>query len=219
MIEENKIKNNIAKNIIFYRKKNNMTQLDLANALSYSDKAVSKWERGVAIPDLIVLIRISELFNISLNDLIGDKIETNISDESIDDERAKYLKSKHKIITALSVGLTWLVAAVLFFLFKMIFINHPEYKFYLFFVYAIPASFIVWLVFNLIWGNPKLTVYIESGLSWTMAFGVIVNLYPTLDNPELLYILLIPAVLEILIVLWNLLLKRRREAKKQKIKE
>ena len=219
MIEENKIKNNIAKNIIFYRKKNNMTQLDLANALSYSDKAVSKWERGVAIPDLIVLIRISELFNISLNDLIGDEVETNISDESIDDARAKYLKSKHKLITALSVGLTWLVAAVLFFLFKMIFINHPEYKFYLFFVYAVPASFIVWLVFNLIWGNPKLTVYIESGLSWTMAFGVIVNLYPTLDNPELLYILLIPAVLEILIVLWNLLLKRRREAKKQKIKE
>ena len=127
MIEENKIKNNIAKNIIFYRKKNNMTQLDLANALSYSDKAVSKWERGVAIPDLIVLIRLSELFNISLTDLIGDKIETNISDESIDDEREKYIKSKHKLITALSVGLTWLVAAILFFIFKMIFIN-PKYN-------------------------------------------------------------------------------------------
>ncbi|MCR5564220.1 MAG: helix-turn-helix domain-containing protein [Gammaproteobacteria bacterium] len=218
MIEENKIKNNIAKNIIFYRKKNNMTQLDLANALSYSDKAVSKWERGVAIPDLIVLIRISELFNISLNDLIGDEIETNISDESIDDERAKYLKSKHKIITALSVGLTWLVAAILFFIFKMIFRNSPD-MFYLFFVYAVPTSFIVWLVFNLIWGNPKHTVYIESLLSWTLSGAIIVNLYPSLDDPQLLFILIIPGVLQILIILWNLLLKRRREAKKKRIKE
>ena len=56
------------------RKKLNMTQKDLASKLFVSDKAVSKWERGLSFPDISVLIPISDILNINLYDLLnGDE--------------------------------------------------------------------------------------------------------------------------------------------------
>ena len=50
----------IAKNIAELRKAASMTQIELATRLNYSDKAVSKWERGDSIPDVAVLKQIAE---------------------------------------------------------------------------------------------------------------------------------------------------------------
>ena len=49
------IKENFAKNLTNFRKQANLTQVELAEKLNYSDKAVSKWERGESIPDLYAL--------------------------------------------------------------------------------------------------------------------------------------------------------------------
>lgn len=206
MIDEKEVIRKISTNLIYYRKKNGYTQQDLANLLSYSDKAVSKWERGLAVPDVIILLRIAEIYNISLSELTGE-VNKDISEEDsnyVSNEQSKYLVKKHNIITLLSIGLVWLVAAVLFFIFKMIFTGTTS--FYLFFIYAVPVSAIVWLVFNILWGSKKLNILIESILSWTLAISVIITIYPRLDNPNIFYILLIPLFFEILIVLWNKLL-------------
>ena len=48
----------------------NMTQSDLANKLHITDKAVSKWERGLSLPDISILIPLSEILNVSLYDLL-----------------------------------------------------------------------------------------------------------------------------------------------------
>ena len=56
------VKQTIAKNITALRQSHKMTQIELAEKLNYSDKAVSKWERGESIPDVIVLKSISDLF-------------------------------------------------------------------------------------------------------------------------------------------------------------
>lgn len=56
----------IAKN----RKSMNMTQNELAEKLHITDKAVSKWERGLSFPDISILIPLSEILNISLYDLL-----------------------------------------------------------------------------------------------------------------------------------------------------
>ncbi len=53
-----------------YRKKNNLTQEELARQLFISAKAVSKWERGVSFPDISVLIPLSEILGVSLYDLL-----------------------------------------------------------------------------------------------------------------------------------------------------
>ena len=60
----------IAKNIADLRLANGMTQLELAERINYSDKAVSKWERAESMPDIAVLTEIADLFQVSLDDLV-----------------------------------------------------------------------------------------------------------------------------------------------------
>ena len=59
--------------ILELRKKNNLTQKDLASKFGVTSQAVSKWERGLAIPDILILKQISEEFNLDINDLISGK--------------------------------------------------------------------------------------------------------------------------------------------------
>lgn len=66
------------------RKKLNMTQKDLADKLYISDKAVSKWERGLCFPDIAVLIPLTEILNISLYDLLrGEKVNKKEVEETL----------------------------------------------------------------------------------------------------------------------------------------
>jgi transcriptional regulator with XRE-family HTH domain len=52
------------------RKKRGMSQKELANKLSITDKAISKWERGISFPDISMLIPLSEVLGISLYDIL-----------------------------------------------------------------------------------------------------------------------------------------------------
>ena len=63
----------IAKNLTALRKNNKLTQLELAKLLNYSDKAVSKWENGESVPSIDVLHRISKIYNVSLDYIVGEK--------------------------------------------------------------------------------------------------------------------------------------------------
>ena len=56
--------------IVKRRKAINMTQKELAEKLHITDKAVSKWERGLSFPDISILIPLSEVLNVSLYDLL-----------------------------------------------------------------------------------------------------------------------------------------------------
>ena len=71
MVDEN-VKFRIGSNIAAYRKRDGLTQVSLAEKLNYSDKAVSKWERGESIPDVLTLMQLAELFGITVNDLVCD---------------------------------------------------------------------------------------------------------------------------------------------------
>ena len=61
----------LAENIYRLRTEKNMSQLDLADALEVSRQSVSKWETGAAVPDLDKLIKMSDLFAISLDEMVG----------------------------------------------------------------------------------------------------------------------------------------------------
>ena len=65
----NDIKDTIAKNLTELRTRAGFTQLQLAEKLNYSDKAVSKWERGEAVPDLRVLVKLSEIYGVTVDDM------------------------------------------------------------------------------------------------------------------------------------------------------
>jgi len=63
----------IAQNLTLYRKAANLTQAELAEKINYSDKSVSKWESGNGVPDVYILLKLAEIFKVTLDELVGEK--------------------------------------------------------------------------------------------------------------------------------------------------
>lgn len=66
----------IGKFIAACRKKENLTQMQLAEKLNITDRAVSKWERGKAMPDSSIMLALCDVLNISVNDLLCGEVVT-----------------------------------------------------------------------------------------------------------------------------------------------
>ena len=153
----------IAKNITALRQANKLTQNELAEKLNYSDKAVSKWERGESTPDVTVLKTIADLFGVTLDDLVR---EEPIAPQEPAVPLQSYRHRNHKVITTLSILLVWLVGTICFVTVDTI---CPEVKAkWLSFAYGVPVSMIVWLVFNSIWFNRRRNYLIISLLMWSL---------------------------------------------------
>ena len=108
----------ISQNIVALRRESGMTQIELAEKLSYSDKAVSKWERGESVPDITVLKAIADLFSVTVDYLItSEHSENDRRQKDEDPEKSLRRKRKHAMITGMSVILVWVIATVLFIIF------------------------------------------------------------------------------------------------------
>lgn len=181
------VKNTIAKNIAYYRKRSGYTQSELSEKLNYSDKSVSKWERGEGVPDVLVLMRMAELFGVTLNDLV---IEENMKKPP----RRRYWS--RVFITLLSSGLSFLVAAVVFFILKM---TCPEMSHaWLSFIFAIPVAGIVATVFSSMWFSNLWRLCAVSLIIWGFAVSVHLSFF----LPVAAYIYIIGAVMQLLAILW-----------------
>ena len=103
------------------RKQQNLTQLQLADKLGITDKAVSKWERGVAMPDTAIMLALCDILRISVNELLsGEKIDmenNNQKNEQLLLDMAKELEKKNKTIWTsmwfiMGVSMAALLAAI-----------------------------------------------------------------------------------------------------------
>ena len=97
MKSEEEIRHTIASNLSFYRKLNNMTQAQVADLLSYSDKAISKWERGEAAPDIYILTAFAEIYHVSVNDLLSEKKLKEEIQRQKEEERKKKKELQEEI--------------------------------------------------------------------------------------------------------------------------
>ena len=90
----------IGKFIAECRKNVNLTQMQLAERLNITDRAVSKWERGKAMPDTSIMLELCDILCISVNDLLsGEKINMeNNNNEQLLLNMAKELEKKNKTI-------------------------------------------------------------------------------------------------------------------------
>ena len=197
------IKTTIAKNIIKYRKANNLTQQQLAEKLNYSDKAISKWERGEGIPDIDVLNQMAQIFNIPIEELLHQ--ETTI-------EKVQTFTKNRYVIVLLSILLTWLVAMICCVIVEMIKPN--TYPSYLAFIIAIPVSFILCIIFNNIWGSRIYNMIFVSGLNWGACVSLVVGLTPIFD--KIWYLYFISAAFEIIVLVWYLLDTKKAPSNKNK---
>lgn len=156
----------IARNITDLRRKNNMTQAELAEKLNYSDKAVSKWERGESLPDVTVLKSIADTFRVTVDYLLQPEHhehEERMRKKNFLDRRKK---RNCKIIMWMSILLVWLLATVAFVIVNTVSPNNiwcisP-------FMFAIPISLILGLIFNSVWFNKRHNFIIISLLMWSV---------------------------------------------------
>ena len=149
------VKGIIAKNIAELRQSNNMTQLELAEKLNYSDKTISKWERAESIPDVIVLKQISDIFGISVDYLLTEHIE---NEKLIVVKNNKNSKINKVTLTLLVTCPIWTIATIIF-TFILIFTN--KYLWLVFFI-SVPLTVLLFLIFNSIWGNRRNNYFIVS---------------------------------------------------------
>ena len=203
MINEEQFKALVAKNLANYRKINNLTQLGLAEKLSYSDKAISKWERGESLPDLYTLQRIADLYGITINDLAYEKQEI-IKPKTIK-------KTNHLFVTLLSCLLVWFIATLTF-VSLMLIPATSSYDNWLTFIIAIPVFFIVLTVFACLWYKNVFRCISVSGIVWGLVVTLQIILHlNNLKNNSLIYI--IAAVFQILVILWFIMLAYQKKTK------
>lgn len=187
------IKKTVAKNLAELRTTHNMTQLELAEKLNYSDKAVSKWEHAESMPDLTVLVEIADMFGVSLDYLIKeDHSATEVPFEN--KKAAKYSRTMITLVSLSSV----VFFAVLSFVLTQLLAPHLKYD-WLCFIYAIPVSAIVWLVLNSIWFNQKTNYLIISILMWSVLVAIHLTVFMFGANIWLIYLLGIPSQIIILL--------------------
>jgi transcriptional regulator with XRE-family HTH domain len=196
-MNETEFKRIVADNIAFYRKQMGLTQLQLAEKLNYSDKAISKWERGESLPEVYVLHSLASFFGVTLNDFltVGRKPRTPLT-----------IKTRI-LISILSAGIVWLVATVIFVLTNLIEPN-IDFDIWLVFIYAIPLSSIVLLVFSLLWGNNRLSFAFVTALSVGLTLSIYLSLFKFYPPIWYIFIALVP--IEILALFWFIFRKIRK---------
>ncbi len=189
------IKKNIAANLTELRKSKKMTQAELATKFNYSDKAISKWERGEAIPDVITLLDLAKLYGVKLDYIVSDFDSK---------EKSKYKEKKWKkqlIITLLSALAPWLVACIVYMFLYIL----GDINYWLSFLWACAASCIILVVFNAIWGKRIYKFFIISTLAWLIILCIYLQLLILDYNIWILFISGVP--IQIGFILWALLEK------------
>ena len=189
----------VAGNITRLRTSMNLTQAQLGEKLNYSDKSISKWERGESIPDVFVLKKIADLAGVTVDYIINPHSD----DEEIQPNKTEGRRYSRRFITLTVLAGIWALAVLLFVILWIAGIVN-----WLIFVYAIPISLITLLVLNSVWGDRSWNLYIISGLVW----GIICSVYLTAlkYNWWQLFLLGIPAQI---IIIFAFSIKRKPKKK------
>lgn len=177
-MNDEKLKTQLGANIVSYRKQQGWTQAQLAEKLNYSDKAVSKWERGESIPDVPTLVQIAELFGVTVNEMLVDpnalpeetgKVE-QVMGKAV--EKALKRKANKRSILGLSSLLVWFVALLVFVVVSSLDIP----KSWIAFFYAIPVDAIVRLSLRSAWHDFRWNKTLISVIVW----GGLLSIYMSL---------------------------------------
>ena len=182
MNEQDKLINQVAENIAYYRKKMNLNQIELSEKLNYSDKSISKWERAEGIPTVVVLKEICDFFGITLNDITNPK-----------KVKINYKMKKRGLIAYFYASIAFVVAIILYGIFNLIDINFAAWKLI---IYAIPIASLVLFIFSIIW-NQRIETYLYlSSFIWTLALSFYVSI--SIPNKYMIFIIAIPVHLFLL---------------------
>lgn len=174
------LKLRVGANIARLRRERNMTQADLAERVNYSDKAVSKWERGESLPDVLTLLNLAEQLGTDLNTLAGcapAETPAVLPEETPEPEpvqeapvpKKQKRTADRSVIQKLSSILVWVVALFLYMVLDAFGVKHL----WMLAVVAVPANAIVLLSLRSAWKLYGWNRFLISVIMW----GSLVTFY------------------------------------------
>ncbi len=192
----------VAHNLAALRKQAGLTQGELAEKFNYSDKSISKWEHGDTLPDIEVLKDLCDFYGVTLDYLVTEDTRA----------QAKMTKRRERVankwvIVALSVMVVWFVAIFAYVLGQVV-LGRDAWAptGWVCFLYAVPVSAIIMLVFNSLWGRALWRAILIITISWTGLASIYITLglfMPDYTGWSLWPIFLTGIPLTIAAILWN----------------
>ncbi|MCR5090155.1 MAG: helix-turn-helix domain-containing protein [Oscillospiraceae bacterium] len=174
-----------ASNLINLRTSAGMTQAELGALLNYSDKTISKWERAEAIPDAFVLRQLSEIFHVSVDNLLTshDEWKPIVTDEDPVEEKS-YSVEKIIAIAVLGVWTLALTAFVALWLADIILLQ--------IFVVAVPVSILVYMILICVFRKKKNLQHVIAAFVFSLFVSGFLLCYPRY-KPWQVFLIAIPA--------------------------
>lgn len=182
----------LSDNIAYYRKKMALTQLELAAKLNYSDKSISKWERGEGVPDIFVIKELSSFFGVSIDHLVSKR-------------KNRFSLFKYRYVLAyFYASIVWLIAGIGFGILSLLDTGYAEWHLL---IYAIPLSSLVLLWFFIFWRQLRFIGIYFTTFIWSLALSV------TLAISDLgnfwVYVITLPVYLFVIFLLY-IIYKRKK---------
>lgn len=196
----NSLEQIVANNLTELRKEKKWTQAELAEKINYSDKSVSKWERGEALPDLKVLKQMADLFGVRIDFFITENAAS---------EKEKFTLPKggtgfRVVVALLAACIVWLIAVVVFVSFSI-----KAKWLWMVFIWAIPASTGLMTEMFRHWGFRITSLVFRSIASWTLLAAVFLQLLVSRGlNAWMIFLVGIP--LQAVLILWTTLRPTKR---------
>ncbi len=179
----------IASNISELRKEKKMTQSELAEKLHYSDKAISRWERGDTMPSIEVLCELCELFGVDLTYLVStdntSKKKAIVSHATI---------GNRVTIMLLAISFVWLLSTCIYVYSGLQWGSSP----WIIFLWAVPVTAVTADVFNCIWGKKIYSIITRTAFIWSLLTCFYIQFLSL--NIWLIFLLGIP--MQACIILW-----------------
>lgn len=178
-MNDEKLKNQLGSNIATFRKRSGMTQAALAEKINFSDKAVSKWERGESVPDILTVMQLAQLFDVTVDELLRDhnalpdnvgKVE-QVMGKAV--EKTLKRKADKRIIAQLSSILVWFVALLVFVILSSVGLKNS----WLAFIFAFPVNCIVLLSLRSAWRDFRSNRWLITGIMWGSLLSIYVCLW------------------------------------------
>ena len=187
------LRNIIGNNLSSLRKNKKLTQLELADKLGYSDKAISKWENGDTLPDIETLYQLCNFYHVTLDFLVDEKgLENKNLYEKKDDKSTLGNKIS---IAALLDSIVWIIATIIY-VYLLLF---SKTNFWQVFIWAVSLTSLFTIFINKIYFKNKICAFTCMTI---FVWSLITSFYLTFLTYNIWPLFLVCIPIQIALILW-----------------
>ncbi|MCD8203676.1 MAG: helix-turn-helix domain-containing protein [Coprobacillus sp.] len=191
----------IGENLSFLRKNAKITQQEIADMLGYTDKAVSSWEKGNALPDVETLVKLCEIYHVDFNYLLVP-LDEHPRVSSLKEERSKLSEVQQALIIGIIIVAIWLIATVVY-IYMRVYLPDTSGR-WMAFIWSIPISFLITtIVIPIYYRGRHFLIFISSSLlTWTILLSIC--LQAGVLGYTVWFVMLLGLPIEVVFILWYL---------------